>query len=61
VAACQAQATKPIELNDPSPRMHAVFTNPPRPVDGLFHLTDAPGLGIEVNEAELAARRVDLS
>lgn len=60
VAACQAQATKPIELNDPSPRMHAVFTNPPRPKDGLFHLTDAPGLGIILNDAALAARRVEI-
>jgi L-alanine-DL-glutamate epimerase-like enolase superfamily enzyme len=60
VAACQAQATKPIELNDPSPRTHAIFANPPRPVDGLFHLTDAPGLGIEINETELAARRVEI-
>ncbi len=60
VVACQAQATKPIELNDPSPRTHAVFVNPPRPVEGLFHLTDAPGLGITLNEAELAARRVPI-
>ena len=60
VAACQAQATKPIELNDPSSRTHAIFTNPPRPVDGLFHLTDTPGLGIEINEAALAARRVEV-
>jgi L-alanine-DL-glutamate epimerase-like enolase superfamily enzyme len=60
VVACQAQATKPIELNDPSPRMHAVFANPPRPVDGLFHLPEAPGLGLVVNEAELAKRRVEV-
>jgi len=60
VVACQAHATKPIELNDPSARMHAVFRNPPRPVGGLFHLPDAPGLGIEVDEAALAARRVEI-
>ena len=60
VAACQAQATKPIELNDPSSRMHAVFRNPPKPVGGLFHLPDAPGLGIEVDEDALAARRVEI-
>jgi L-alanine-DL-glutamate epimerase-like enolase superfamily enzyme len=46
IAAAQAHATKPCELNDPSPRMHAVFSNPPRVVDGLFHLPTAPGLGI---------------
>jgi L-alanine-DL-glutamate epimerase-like enolase superfamily enzyme len=42
-AAAQLHATKPCELNDPSPRMHGVFVNPPRPVDGLFHVTEAPG------------------
>jgi L-alanine-DL-glutamate epimerase-like enolase superfamily enzyme len=46
IAATQAHATKPCELNDPSPRMHAVFADPPRAVDGLFHLPTAPGLGI---------------
>lgn len=46
VAASQAHATKPCELNDPSPRMHGVFADAPRPVDGLFHLPSAPGLGI---------------
>ena len=35
VAASQLHMTKPCELNDPSPRMHAVFDNPPKPVDGL--------------------------
>ncbi len=58
LAAAQAQATKPCEWNDPSPRMHAVFANPPRPVQGLFRLPEAPGLGLVVNEAELAKRRV---
>jgi L-alanine-DL-glutamate epimerase-like enolase superfamily enzyme len=57
-AAAQLHATKPCELNDPSPRMHGVFVNPPRPVDGLFHVTEAPGLGLELNEAALAARVV---
>src|SRR5580700_2665749 len=61
LAASQAHATKPCELNDPSPRMHAVFENPPRPVDGLFHLPQAPGLGLQVNEAELAKRRVPIA
>ncbi len=60
IAAAQLHATKPCELNDPSPRMHAVFENPPRPVDGLFHLGDAPGLGLVINEAALRERRVEL-
>jgi L-alanine-DL-glutamate epimerase-like enolase superfamily enzyme len=55
-----AQLAKPAELNDPSPRQHAVFANPPRPQGGLFHLTSEPGLGLSLNEAELARRRVPL-
>src|SRR5436189_1368149 len=58
VAASQLHATKPCEWNDPSPRTHAVFENPPVPVDGFFHLPEEPGLGLRVNEAELAKRRV---
>src|SRR6516165_4677877 len=58
VVAAQLQASKPIEWNDPSTRTHAVFENPPKPVEGLFHLPDGPGLGLRVNEAELAKRRV---
>lgn len=58
LAASQLHATKPCEWNDPTARTHAVFANPPRPVDGLFQLPDGPGLGLEVNEAELARRRV---
>src|SRR5580704_2719284 len=60
VAGSQLHMTKPCELNDPSPRMHAVFENPPKPVDGLFHLPVEPGLGLTVNEAELAKRRVPI-
>ena len=58
-AATQLHATKPCEWNDPSPRTHAVFANPPRPTDGLFHLPGEPGLGLQVRETELNARRVD--
>ncbi len=61
IAASQLHATKPCELNDPSPRMHAVFDNPPRPVAGLFRLPTEPGLGLTVNEVELARRRVPLA
>ena len=60
LAATQLHSTKPCELNDPSPRMHAVFSNPPRPVEGLFRLPTAPGLGLDIDEAALAQRRVDL-
>ncbi len=58
LAASQLHAAKPCELNDPSPRMHAVFENAPRPVDGLFYLPTGPGLGLRLNEAELKKRRV---
>jgi L-alanine-DL-glutamate epimerase-like enolase superfamily enzyme len=61
LAAAQLHATKPCELNDPSPRQHAVFENPPKPVEGLFHLPAGPGLGLQVNEAELARRRVPIA
>jgi len=60
VAASQLHTTKPCEWNDPSPRTHAPFENPPVPADGLFHLPAGPGLGLNVNEAELAKRRVPL-
>ena len=60
LAASQLQATKPCELNDPSPRQHAVFENPPKSVDGLFHLTAEPGLGLRIHETELAERRVPI-
>src|SRR3954452_2415360 len=58
VVAAQLQASKPIEWNDPSTRTHAVFENPPKPVEGLFRLPEEPGLGLRVNEAELAKGRV---
>jgi L-alanine-DL-glutamate epimerase-like enolase superfamily enzyme len=58
VCAAQLQATKPCELDDPSPRRHAVFVNPPKPIDGLFHLPDAPGLGLDLIDAEVDRLRV---
>ena len=61
VVASQLHATKPCEFNDPSPRQHAVFANPPKPVDGLFHLPLEPGLGLRIDEAELAKRRVPVT
>ena len=58
VCAAQAHATKPCELDDPSPRRHAVFVNPPKPINGMFHLPDAPGLGLDLIEAEIELRRI---
>jgi L-alanine-DL-glutamate epimerase-like enolase superfamily enzyme len=58
VVASLLQGSKPAEWNDPSTRTHAVFDNPPVPSAGLFHLPDGPGLGLRLNEAELAKRRV---
>lgn len=60
LAASLLHMTKPCEWNDPSPRQHAVFDNPPRPQGRLFHLPTEPGLGLRVNEAELAKRRVPI-
>jgi L-alanine-DL-glutamate epimerase-like enolase superfamily enzyme len=61
VASSQLHVTKPCEFNDPSTRTHAVFENPPRPIDGLFRLTTAPGLGLSLNEAALRERQVIIS
>jgi len=60
LAASQLHTTKPCELNDPSPRQHDVFENPPKPIDGLFHLPTEPGLGLRVNEAVLTKRRIPI-
>jgi L-alanine-DL-glutamate epimerase-like enolase superfamily enzyme len=60
VAASQPHATKPCELNDPSPRMHAIFENPPMPAGGLFRLSPEPGLGLRIDDTELARRRIPI-
>lgn len=60
VLAAQLHATKPAEWNDPSSRTHAVFRNPPKPVNGLFHVPDGPGLGLVLEQAELEKRRVEV-
>src|SRR5215831_9791309 len=49
------------EWNDTTPRQHSVFKNPPKPADGLFHLPTGPGLGLQINKAELAKRRVPIA
>ena len=61
LVASQLHTTKPCELNDPSPRQHAVFENPPKPVEGLFQLSPEPGLGLRINEPELEKRRVPVT
>jgi L-alanine-DL-glutamate epimerase-like enolase superfamily enzyme len=60
VLAAQLHATKPAEWNDPSSRTHAVLQNPPKPVGGMFHVPDGPGLGLLVEWPELENRRVDI-
>src|SRR5579872_1102939 len=61
IAGTQMGSTKPCEWNDPSSRTHAVFANPPFPVDGLFTLSPDAGLGLRINEAELEKRRVAIA
>ncbi|KAA0691948.1 mandelate racemase/muconate lactonizing enzyme family protein [Neorhizobium sp. P12A] len=58
VCATQLHATKPCELDDPSSRRHAIFANAPKPMDGLFHLPTASGLGIDIDETALEQLRV---
>ena len=57
VVASLLQNAKPVEWNDPSSRTHPPFENPPVPIGGLFHLSESPGLGLRINEAELDRRR----
>jgi L-alanine-DL-glutamate epimerase-like enolase superfamily enzyme len=49
--------TKPAEFADPSTRMYAAFANPPQPVNGKFVVPSGPGLGLQINDAELDKRR----
>jgi len=58
VLATLMHATKPAELADGWPRMADAFRNAPKPVEGHFTLSEAPGLGLEVAEDVLAKRRV---
>src|SRR5882724_9576491 len=48
----------PAEYNGPYGVQDVVFRTPVRPVKGKFVLTDAPGLGLELDEAELSKRSV---
>ncbi len=58
--ASQLHGWAPAEVNDASGRQAVVFKAVPRLQDGLFRLTDAPGLGVEADEAALASRMVRL-
>jgi D-galactarolactone cycloisomerase len=61
VCAAQLHATKPCEWNDPSDRMHGIFDTVPKPENGLFKLSDRPGLGMDFVEEALAERRIEIT
>jgi L-alanine-DL-glutamate epimerase-like enolase superfamily enzyme len=48
----------PAEYNGPSGVQDVVFRTPMRPVQGKFVLSDAPGLGLEIDENELHQRMI---
>ncbi len=50
--------SKPVEWADNWERTAPVFSTPAGPVDGLFHLPEAPGLGMVFDAGELARRKV---
>ena len=51
-------AHHPCEYNGPYGVQDAVFSRPVQPKAGRFILTDAPGLGLELNDAELEKRMI---
>ena len=56
VLATLMHMTKPAEFADPAGRMDIGFHDLPKPDGGLFRLPDRPGLGIDINDAEIAKR-----
>jgi L-alanine-DL-glutamate epimerase-like enolase superfamily enzyme len=54
--AALTHAHYPCEYNGPFGVQDVVFTHPVRPVHGTFVLSDRPGLGLDVVEAELEKR-----
>jgi L-alanine-DL-glutamate epimerase-like enolase superfamily enzyme len=48
----------PAEYNGPRDVQDVVFKTPVCPVNGKFVLSDAPGLGLELDEAELGKRTI---
>jgi L-alanine-DL-glutamate epimerase-like enolase superfamily enzyme len=59
--AALTHAHHPCEYNDYSGTQDVVFTKPVRPTGGRFTLTDAPGLGLDLVEAELHKRLIPWS
>src|SRR5262245_12263735 len=57
-AASLTHSHHPAEYNGPREVQDVVFKTPVRPVNGRFALSDAPGLGLELDEAALAARMI---
>ena len=53
--------TKPCEWNDTTLRQHSVFENPPNQPTACSTYRPGPGLGLQINEAELAKRRVPIA
>jgi L-alanine-DL-glutamate epimerase-like enolase superfamily enzyme len=48
----------PAEDNGPREIQDAVFRTPVRPARGVFKLSEAPGLGLELDEGALRARAI---
>jgi hypothetical protein len=48
----------PAEYNGPREVQDIVFTTPVRPVNGKFVLSDHPGLGLEIDDAQLNKRMI---
>jgi L-alanine-DL-glutamate epimerase-like enolase superfamily enzyme len=48
----------PAEYNGPHGVQDVLFRTPVRPVKGKFVLSDAPGLGLEIDESELQKRMI---
>jgi L-alanine-DL-glutamate epimerase-like enolase superfamily enzyme len=55
--AALTHAHYPCEYNGPLGVQDVVFTHPVRPLHGTFMLSDRPGLGLDIVEAELEKRR----
>jgi L-alanine-DL-glutamate epimerase-like enolase superfamily enzyme len=48
----------PAEYNGPRHVQDVVFLTPVRPVNGVFVLSEAPGLGLQLDESELDKRMI---
>ncbi len=56
VLATLMHLTKPAEFADASGRMNIGFTSVPKPQNGRFHVPGTPGLGLQINDAEIGKR-----